>query len=146
MALVRGDWPRAESLLHESRSTGEEMAELQRFSPPLWGLAEMALLRGDHERAVELTTRGYEASHAVEDAAYMFPFLVTGTRARLAARDPLAAERWVSAVAADLEARRIPGTLPAIPHARGLLALAAGATGEARTALEQARSGWATRL
>jgi DNA-binding CsgD family transcriptional regulator len=145
VALVRADWDRAKSLLEDARSLGEEMAELQRYSPPLWGLAELALLRGEHDRAVELTARGFEASHAVEDAAYLFPFLVTGTRARLAARDPLAAERWVSTVGADLEARSIPGTLPAIAHARGLVALAGGATGEARVALEQAAADWAAR-
>ena len=145
VALVRGDWQRAESLLGEARLLGDDMGELQRFSPPLWGLAEVALLRGNYQQAVKLTARGFEASHAVEDAAYLFPFLVTGTRARLAAADPLEADRWVAAVAADLEARSIPGTLPAIAHARGLLALAAGTTGEASVSLVEAEAGWISR-
>jgi ATP/maltotriose-dependent transcriptional regulator MalT len=145
VALVKGAWQRAEVLLGEARILGDEMGELQRYSPALWGLAEVALLRGEAARAVELSDRGFDASHGVEDAAYLFPFLVTGTRARLAAADPLDAERWVSAVAADLEARRIPGTLPAIAHARGLLALSAGATGEARGALEEAQAAWESR-
>jgi DNA-binding CsgD family transcriptional regulator len=145
VALVRGDWSRARSHLSEARTLGEEMGELQRFAPALWGLAEVALLSGDIPAAVELTALGYQASHAVADAAYLFPFLVTGTRARLAASDPLDAERWVANVSQDLEARGIPGTLPAIAHARGVLALASGATGEARILLERAHSGWAQR-
>ena len=74
---------------------GEEMGELQRFSPALWGLAECALLTGDSAAAVALTEAGYDASHEVADAANLFPFLVTGTRARLAQQDPTGAQEWV---------------------------------------------------
>ena len=38
--------------------------------------------------------------------------------------------------------RSIPGTLPALDHARGLLHLADGSTGQARTALEAAETDW----
>ncbi|MFN8521266.1 MAG: LuxR C-terminal-related transcriptional regulator, partial [Chloroflexota bacterium] len=145
VALGRGDWAGAERTLGEAQAIGERMRELQRLSPPLWGLAEMALLQGDHARATELSEHGLHASAAVEDAAYLFPFLVTGTRARLEGGDPLGAARWVDAVAAVLERVAIPGTLPAVAHARGLLALAAGQTRQARLALEEARAGWLAR-
>jgi DNA-binding CsgD family transcriptional regulator len=39
-----GDWPRAEQLLGDALRRGERMAELQRLSPALWGLAEAAAL------------------------------------------------------------------------------------------------------
>ena len=145
VALGRGHGPAADTALEEAQELGEAMRELQRLSPALWGLAESALLRGDAGRAVELSDAGYRASAAVDDAAYLYPFLVTGTRARLGAGDPLAAERWVTDVAGILERVGIIGTLPAVSHARGLLALAAGQTRHARIALEEARQGWLDR-
>ena len=59
---------------------------------------------------------------AVADAAYLYPFLVTGTRALLERGDIAGAEAWVERVASRVAARGIPGTLPAIDHARGLVA------------------------
>jgi len=84
VALGRGHLESAARALNEARAAGEEMGELQRFSPALWGLAECAVLRQDYAKAVTLTEAGYTASHEVADAANLFPFLVTGTRARLA--------------------------------------------------------------
>ena len=119
VALGRGHVDAAVRLLAEARELGDEMGELQRFSPAVWGLAECAVLRGDHAAAVALTEAGFEASHAVADAANLFPYLVTGTRARLAQSEPAAAQAWVDQVSADLRARAIPGTLPAVDHAAG---------------------------
>ena len=145
VALGRGAFDDARTLLEQAHAVGQQMRELQRFSPPLWGLAETALLDGEGDRAVELTEAGRAASSAVDDAAYLFPFLVTGTRARLAVGDPDGASRWVREVGDAILRRAIPGTLPALDHARGLLALAEGATGKAREALESARGGWSAR-
>ncbi|HXG41053.1 MAG TPA: hypothetical protein VNJ28_08925, partial [Candidatus Limnocylindrales bacterium] len=132
VALGRGDLGRARGHLDQARELGESMRELQRLSPALWGLAEADVLEGAAAGAVDWSERGFAASTAVADAAYLFPFLVTGTRARLAAGDVAAAERWVADVSAALRRRSIPGTLPACDHAAGLLALARGATGAAR--------------
>ncbi|GIW19798.1 MAG: hypothetical protein KatS3mg065_0094 [Chloroflexota bacterium] len=145
VALGRGDLTAARRHLDQARELGESMRELQRLSPALWGLAEVDLLAGDVSAAIDGSERGFAASAVVADAAYLFPFLVTGTRARLAARDVAAAERWVADVSAALRRRSIPGTLPAIDHAVGLLALARGATGAARSALRAARHGWLER-
>lgn len=145
LALGRGDWDAAEGALGEARKVGEEMRELQRYSPAVWGLAEAALLQGRPGEAAELTEIGLRASVDVRDAAHLFPHVVTGTRARLELRDPLAAERWVSDVSTALLDRSIPGTLPALDHARGLLELGTGATGRARTSLIAARDGWRAR-
>ena len=128
LAMGRGDWSAADNLLREALATGERMAELQRLSPPLWGLAEAARCRGDYDTALTRCERGYQASAEVMDAACLFPYLLTGVRAHLARGDVEAAEEWSARVGAVLTARAIPGTLPAIGHGRGLILLARGDT------------------
>lgn len=142
LALGRGQAAAASQALEEAREIGLRMGELQRLSPALWGLAELAVAAGRGGDAMRLCRQGLEASAAVRDTAYLFPFLVTGTRALLASGDPVAARTWVDEVSAALTDRSIPGTLPAIDHAHGLLHLAAGTTGPARSALAAARTGW----
>jgi DNA-binding CsgD family transcriptional regulator/tetratricopeptide (TPR) repeat protein len=145
LALGRGQLDSAARWLSEARAAGEEMGELQRYSPALWGMAEHAVLRHDWADAVMLTDAGYAASHQVADAANLFPYLVTGTRARLGLHDVAAAREWAHAVSVDLLARGIPGTLPAIDHATGLIELAAGRTGKARERLSTAHAAWSER-
>jgi DNA-binding CsgD family transcriptional regulator/tetratricopeptide (TPR) repeat protein len=143
VAMSRGAWGRARDALTAARDLGTKMGELQRLSPPLWGLAEVERLTGNVAAGIELVDEAFAASAAVGDAAYLFPFLVTGTRLHLAAGDPGAATAWVERAGAFIEQRSIPGTLPAVDHARGLLLLADGSTGQARTALESAETAWA---
>jgi DNA-binding CsgD family transcriptional regulator/tetratricopeptide (TPR) repeat protein len=144
-ALGRGDLDTARGHLDEALDLGERMRELQRLSPALWGLAEVALATDDAAAAAERCDRAASASAAVADAAYLFPFAVTGTRALLGLGETELARRWVERVARPIEARAIPGTLPAIDHARGLVALTEGSTGVARTALTAAVAGWTDR-
>ena len=61
LGYLRLGEPEAEPLLAEALALGRSMAELQRISPPLWGLAENALLTGDLGRAVEPLERGIPA-------------------------------------------------------------------------------------
>lgn len=143
VALGRGRLDAATSALDEARDLGRRMGELQRVAPALWGLAEVALAHGDAGAAVDFATEGRAASARVDDAAYLAPFLVTGTRAYLAANDPAAARRWADEVGTVVQRRGIPGTLPAVAHAAGLVELAEGGTGRARTALQAAVAGWA---
>ena len=145
VALGRGELADATASLKEARSLGQRMGELQRVSPAVWGLAEVALASGDAASAIRLADRGLAASAAVRDAAYLFPFVVTGTRAHLAAGDPQAARGWLAACTAPIRARGIPGTELAIDHAEGLLALAAGSTGQARDTLTAVAAAWAER-
>jgi DNA-binding CsgD family transcriptional regulator len=145
LAMGRGDWDAAEGLLREALAIGEQMAELQRLSPPLWGLAEAARCRGDHDGALVLCERGFQASAEVTDAAYLFPYLLTGVRAHLAHNEADAAQAWADRVAAVLTARAIPGTLPAIDHARGLVLLARGDASAAHQRLEAASGAWRDR-
>jgi DNA-binding CsgD family transcriptional regulator len=142
LAMGRGDWRLAGELLEAARGEGESMRELQRLSPSLWGLAETALLRGDYDTAISLCDRGHALSAEVSDAAYLFPFLLTGVRAHLAREEQDAAQHWLATVEAALVRRGIPGTLPAVGHARGLLQLSAGDFDTARLSLLAARAAW----
>ncbi len=112
LAMGRGDWNAACDLLREAFAQGERMAELQRLSPPLWGLAEVARCGGDYDTALRLCERGYQASADVTDAAYLFPYLLTGVRAHLARGDVDAAEDWSNRVGAVLTARAILARCP----------------------------------
>jgi DNA-binding CsgD family transcriptional regulator len=145
LAMGRGDWDAADGLLREALATGEQMAELQRLSPSLWGLAEAARCRGDHDAALTLCERGLQASAEVTDAAYLFPYLLTGVRAFLAHNEADAAQAWADRVAAVLAARAIPGTLPAIGHGHGLVLLARGDLPAAHRALAAASAAWRAR-
>jgi DNA-binding CsgD family transcriptional regulator len=131
--------------LREARELGERVGELQRLSPALWGLAELALHDGRPAEAAAWCGRGYELSEPSGDAAYLFPFVVTGVRAHLATGDPAAAREFFGRCEHWLRYRRIPGTMPALDHAEGLLHLAAGRAGRARTALAAASAGWDAR-
>ncbi|WP_285600585.1 LuxR family transcriptional regulator [Kineosporia sp. NBRC 101731] len=154
LAFGRGEAGTADALLREALEAGRDMAELQRFSPPLWGLAEAARCRGDHDQAARLCEEGFHASAEVTDAAYLFPFLLTGVRAHLATGDLDAAGDFAARTGAVLRSRSIPGTLPALVHAEGLL-LAAQATQTTQTAradlagararLEKAVHAWSDR-
>ncbi len=145
LAMGRGDWVAATDLLRAAHAQGERMAELQRLSPPLWGLAEMARCRGEHGTAIELCERGYAASAPVTDAAYLFPFLLTGVRAHVAGRDVTGAQEWLERVAEVLSARAIPGAAPAIEHGRGLIHYALGDLVGADRALAAAAGKWLDR-
>jgi tetratricopeptide (TPR) repeat protein len=145
LALGRGDWDAADDLLRKALAAGERMAELQRLSPPLWGLAELARCRGDHAAAIALCERGYAASAEVNDAEYAFPFLLTGVRAHLARGAAEAAQSWSDRVAALIAARAIPGTMPAIGHSQGLILLAQGDAAAAYELLDTAGRAWRAR-
>jgi DNA-binding CsgD family transcriptional regulator len=141
-ALSAGELVRAQELLERARGIGERMQELQRLSPALWGLAEVALRSGEARAAVRLCERGAQESRRVEDSAYVFPFAVTGVRAYLAAGDIAGARTWLEEVTGLVDRRGIPGTEFAIRHAAGLLALRERRLTEARASLAEASAGW----
>ncbi len=141
-ALAAGDLQRARELLTRAGEIGERMQELQRLSPALWGLAEVALRSGDPRASVRLCERGALESHRVEESAYAFPFAVTGMRAHLATGDVDGARAWLDEITALVERRSIPRTGYAIRHAAGLLALRERRLTEARDLLAEASAGW----
>jgi DNA-binding CsgD family transcriptional regulator len=142
LAMGRGDWTLAADLLGEAFGHGDRMAVVQRLSPPLWGLAEAARCQGDHDTALIHCERGYQASADITDASYLYPYLLTGVRAHLARGDVDTAQAWSDRVGAVLTVRAIPGTLPAIGHARGLLLLARGEVPAAYQELQAASESW----
>ncbi|WP_345763902.1 helix-turn-helix transcriptional regulator [Diaminobutyricibacter sp. McL0608] len=145
LGVGHGELDEAHSVLDEARVIGERMNELQRLSPALWGLAELAVQEGRAHDAVALCDRALRDSERVGDAAYLFPFLVTGVRAHLALHEVTAAREWIRRCGKLISARGIPGTLPALEHAEGLLALGEAHWVHAREHLESARSGWEQR-
>ncbi len=141
VAFGRGDYATAESELSEALSVGEESAAVSLILPPLWGLAEASLLAGRPDQAAARCRDALGLARATGERALLVPFVVTGLRAEQAAGRPDAAEAWLSACAEQLAA--MPAVArPALEHARGLVALAAGATGVARHELEAAVEGW----
>ena len=145
LAMGRGDWSAADMLLREALAKSEQMAELQHLSPPLWGLAEAARCQGHYDTALTHCERGYQVSAGLTHAAYLFPFLIIGVRAYLAHGGIDAAEKWLNRVGAVLTARAIPGTQPAIDHARGLVLLGRGEISAAQQALQAASESWQAR-
>ena len=81
---------------------------------------------------------------ATEERALLIPFVVTGTRALLAARRPDDAERWLARMREQLAGWE-PIAGPALAHAEGLVALATGSLSAARDALERGIAGWEER-
>ncbi|HEY2642499.1 MAG TPA: AAA family ATPase, partial [Galbitalea sp.] len=142
LAMGRGDFATARTLLDEARAIGTEMRELQRLVPPLWGLAEVELRDGHPELAIELSEFAYSKSQPIGDAAYIFPFLITGVRAHLALRHAAGARDWFERCAYLVHYREIPGIQTSAVHAEGLLLLAEGQTGAARELLERASAEW----
>lgn len=140
--LSRGELPEASEQFARALELAEPMHELQRISPAVWGMAELALREGRTADAIALCERGLHLSEQVQDAAYLFPYLVTATRAHLAERDTRAAREYIDRCALLLLRRNIPGTLPALAHARGLIALAEGRSSEARDLLTTASEEW----
>jgi DNA-binding CsgD family transcriptional regulator len=142
VAMSRGHLDDASAMLSESLALGEPSGDILRISLPLWGLAEVAQLAGSGQRAIELTERGRLVSLAVEDMALLSPFLVTGTRARLASQTTGDARRWFEDVGGVIRSSGIGTLQPAVDHAAGLIAFAEGQTGTARTLLGEAVRGW----
>ena len=140
--LARAEFAEAAAELTRALDLAEPMHELQRTSPAIWGLAELALREGRHADAAELCGRGLRLSEEVADAAYLFPYVVTGVRAQLAQRESRAAREFIDACAVLVLRRGVPGTLPALDHARGLVAMAEGRSGEARELLTRASEEW----
>jgi len=141
VALGRGDFQTAEAELLAALSVGEESGAVDLILPPLWGLAEAALLADRPDEAAARCHDAFERAHATGERALLVPFVVTGIRAEQAAGRPAVAEEWLAACTEHLSAMREVAS-PALDHGRGLVALASGSTGVARSALDRAIVGW----
>jgi DNA-binding CsgD family transcriptional regulator/tetratricopeptide (TPR) repeat protein len=141
VALGRGRADEARRWLNESLEAGERIGEVHLILTPLWGLAEVDLLTGNADAAVVRCEKAHELATQSGERALLIPFVVTGTRAFIAARRPDDAQRWVSR-ARDHLAGWETAAGQALSHADGLCRQAAGSLSAAREALERAVRGW----
>jgi DNA-binding CsgD family transcriptional regulator len=141
-ALVRGDSATAATHLGAAEAFGEMAGVPDFVLAASWGLAELAVVAGDHEQAIGRTDDALALASRSGERARFAPFVVTGVRARIAAGRPAEAERWAADAAALLGASQ---PSPALDHASGLVALAAGSLAAARSSLERAVRGWGAR-
>ncbi len=144
VAMGRGDFEEARGHLEIAAAFGQRSGLPDFELASMWGLAELAFLAGHVDDAVELSQRGLELAVASGERARFVPFVVTGVRARIEAGAPDDAVRFAQAAAEHLAGT---GSLaaPALEHANGLVALAAGSLTAARAGLERAMRGWDAR-
>jgi DNA-binding CsgD family transcriptional regulator len=143
-ALGRGQIAEARRHLAPAMAVAEGNGAPDLILAALWGYAEASLIAGEYQAAIEQSSRALELANRTGERGQFAPFAVTGTRARLAAGRPADAARWVDQVAALLESVEWFAS-PALDHVRGLVALAEGSTGMARSSFERAIDGWASR-
>lgn len=140
-ALGRGELAEAATQLLAAETLADGSGLPDMILAASWGLAELALLTGDHDDAIGRTDRALEIARRSRELGRFAPFAVVGVRARLAAGRPGDAEHWLSDASELL--REAPSCAsPAVDHAAGLLALGTGSLGSARASLQQAVRGW----
>jgi DNA-binding CsgD family transcriptional regulator len=144
VALGQGDAAAAAVELEPALIWADQGGAVDQWLCAAWGLAESALLAGDPAQAASRCREAFERARAVGERAWVMPFVVTGVRAYAASARPAEAEGWLADTAAYLQPVRAWAT-PALDHAAGLVALAAGSTGVARRSLEAAVDGWDAR-
>ena len=141
VAMGRGQLSQGTEELELALRFGETSEEIDLILPPLWGLAEAALLDGDPDTAFARCQEAMDRARAVDERVHLAPFVVTGVRAAQAAGRHTEAAAWSASCAKYLAS--IPAVAAAaVEHGRGLVALADGSTGVARTALTAAVAGW----
>jgi DNA-binding CsgD family transcriptional regulator len=118
-----------------------ESGTAQLVLSPRWGLAELSMIAGDPHAALAECHAAMALAEATDERALLIPFVVTGTRAALAARRPDEAERWLERARTLLVGWSAQAG-PALDHAAGLLRTSEGSTVGARTSLEAAIAGW----
>jgi DNA-binding CsgD family transcriptional regulator/tetratricopeptide (TPR) repeat protein len=143
-ALGRGDLGEARRHLAAATSFATESDAPDLILAALWGSAEAAMLGNEYQAAIDQSDVALELASRTGDLGRFAPIAVTGTRARLAAGRPADAARWLGQVTALLEPVEWFAS-PALDHARGLVALANGSVGVARSSLERAIHGWGSR-
>ena len=143
VALGRGDVDEARHWLADALTAGHELDDVELILPPLWGLAEVALVAEDPATALALATEALELAQRTGERPLFVPFVVTGARAAIALRRPEEAERWLASVRAHLAGWVMAEA--ALAHAEGLVDLALGSLTAARASLAVAVEGWQRR-
>ncbi len=103
VAFGRGQVERARMLLEASLEIGRSSGEVSLVLPPMWGLAETALVAREPQVAIEWCEAALEVAVSTGERALLVPFVVTGVRACQAAVRPDAAEAWLGRVRQQLD-------------------------------------------
>jgi len=140
-AAGRGDRAEAEAYLRPALDLARRADWLELLLPAAWGLAEAALVAGDHTAAIAQCEESLAEARQRGECGLLAPFVVTGVRAYQAAGRPDAAARWLGQIT------RAIGPLaqvaaPAIEHGTGLVKLGEGSITAARDHLERAAAAW----
>ncbi|HEY7131298.1 MAG TPA: AAA family ATPase, partial [Candidatus Limnocylindrales bacterium] len=143
VALGRGEFAEARRWLEKALAEGRTMGDLEMVLPPLWGLAELDVVSGDPVAAATGCAEALEIAERTGERPFFVPFVVTGTRALIAAHRPDDAERWVASCRVHLAGWAMAADARA--HAEGLVRLSGGQLTAARESLEQAVRGWDAR-
>ena len=139
--LGRGVLNEASAELTTALEFGERAEMVGMILPPMWGLAEVSILHGEADRAFELCQDALSRARAVGERLLLAPFVVTGVRAAQAAGRPAAAAAFFEDIARDVA--ELPSVADAaLAHGRGLVLMADGSTGVAKSSLEAAVRAW----
>ncbi len=143
VALGRGDLDEASRWLGDALTEGRGMQDVEMILPPLWGLAELALVAGDPATALARSDEALEIARRTGERPFFVPFVVTAVRAALAGHRPEDAARWLATSRAHLAGWSLADA--ALAHADGLVHLALGHLTAARESLEAAVEAWQRR-
>lgn len=142
LMVARLELPSARAYLEEALTLAEQLREVNRMTPVLGGLAELALAENDLATAAALCERAYDLALSDSGVAGLFPVVLTGTRALLALHEVADARRWVEQSTAPAHGLTGRATNAAIAHAEGLVELAERRTTRALELLHRARVEW----
>jgi ATP/maltotriose-dependent transcriptional regulator MalT len=143
IALGRGELDEARRWLSDALLEGRTMQDVEMILPPLWGLAELAMVAGDPASAMSRGREALEIAERTGERPFFAPFVVTGTRAALALHQPDEAARWLEACRAHLGGWGMADA--ALANGDGMIQLSLGHLTAARTSLEAAVDGWQRR-
>lgn len=143
VALGRGEVDDARHWLGDALAEGRELDDVEMVLPPLWGLAELALVTGDPTTALARSSEGLGIAQRTGERPFFVPFVVTGVRADLALHRPEDAGRWLETSRTHLEGWAMAEA--ALAHGEGLVKMAQGHLTAARASLEAAIDRWQDR-
>jgi DNA-binding CsgD family transcriptional regulator len=140
IAMGRGEADEARRWLGDALAEGREIDDVELILPPLWGLAELALVTNDPAAALARSEEALGIAQRTGERPFFVPFVVTGARAALALHRPEDARRWLETSRGHLRGWSMAEA--ALAHADGLVALAQGHLTAARESLETAVDAW----
>jgi DNA-binding CsgD family transcriptional regulator len=140
VAMGRGEVDEARHWLGDALAEAREIDDIEMVLPPLWGLAELALIIGEPAVAFARSEEALGIAQRTGERPLFVPFAVTGVRAALALHRPDDARRWLATCRGHLQGWTMAQA--ALHHGDGLVALAEGHLTVAHESLGAAADGW----